>query len=348
MTTEPTLVTQMTPYDLTGIRDSGMRALVLLAASLGWNVLQRSGNPIVISARDGTQKRLPTNTSIRMSVYQTALSTIITHSQDVVPTVELIDRIVETVKLDRDHERRMRLAIGESAEEHKRRLATVPAAERKREPDEHLTQRIEVPVDEVGDFPVAADEIEFVDELPAAKPEMVSVLDTGAADKGDHGKVKEIRPFMAHRAGRGTGSKTYQSDVAYEREWEDGYIDYICIVCGRSHRAPKGIGSHFQNHYKSGEVKRPDAVAWRRAKTWGFDPEYRRPDRKERPLPEPEPEPQSTWIDDAESILEEVIELVAPNLRQQRDDALAQLAELQVKYDKLDADWKALRDLITR
>lgn len=106
-------VTTAYPIDVTDIRDAGMRALVILAASLGWNVTKKHNQPVVITARDGFQKRLPTSTSVRMSVYQTALSSIILYSTDAKATPELIDTITKETKLDHDHARRMRLAIAE-------------------------------------------------------------------------------------------------------------------------------------------------------------------------------------------------------------------------------------------
>jgi hypothetical protein len=357
MTEEPTLATTITPVDLTGVRDAGMRALVLLAASLGWNVLQRANNPIVITARDGTSKRLPTNTSIRMSVYQTALSTIMTHSVETVPTVELVDKIIDATKLDRDHARRMRIAIGESAQEHKQRLLAMAAGVGKaREAEEHLTQRIEMPVAaeplaqeaayETGKM--APEAVEFVDELPAEEPTRAWGDDwpDTPADDGDHGGIVSVEPFWAHRSGHGKTSKAYLSSTARERTWEDGYVDYTCVYCGKAHKSSRGVGSHFQFHYQNGEVPRPTEDAWRRTKGVRDDPDWEV--KSVRTKPEPE-EPQSSGIgDDAESILNAIIELVAPNMRRQRDEAVAALAELQDRYDKLDADWKALRDLITR
>ena len=70
---EQKFVDHVTPVELTGVRDAGMQSLILLAVSLGWNVMKKHNTPVVITARDGMQKRLPTNTSIRMSVFQTAL-----------------------------------------------------------------------------------------------------------------------------------------------------------------------------------------------------------------------------------------------------------------------------------
>ena len=155
---EPTPINHITPVDVTGVRDPGMQSLIMLATSLGWNVMQKHNQPAVITARDGMQKRLPTNTSIRMSVFQTALSSIMAHTYDVEPTIELIDEIIKITKPSQDHARRLRLAVGETPAQHRERLANDRAAEQKREPDEHLTEHIVITGDEIDFFPEEQEE----------------------------------------------------------------------------------------------------------------------------------------------------------------------------------------------
>jgi hypothetical protein len=258
---EPIEVRQVMPVDVTGVRDPGMRALVLLAASLGWNVIQKVNNPIALVARDGMQRRLPTNTSIRMSVFQTALSSIIVHSEDRIATPELIDAIVEATKIDRDHERRLRIAIGETAEEHRQRLANERAAEQKRQPDEHLTQTITVPE------PEPEPDLEFDEETALVSFEPPQ-------DGRNHGGLMSRKPFIAHHQVTKTGTNFYESDSSLERVWQDGYKDYECPTCGRVFRSPKGAGAHRQVHTKSGEVE-AGKPAWMRARVRGNEQGWR-------------------------------------------------------------------------
>jgi len=111
--TERTYVLKPELTDVSMVRDPGMQALIILARSLGWNMMHKNQQPVVITARNGTQKRIPTNTSIRISVFQTTLASIILHSEDTVPTIELVDAIIRLTKLDHDHARRMRAAVHE-------------------------------------------------------------------------------------------------------------------------------------------------------------------------------------------------------------------------------------------
>lgn len=113
---EPELVWDMMPMDLNDIRDPGMQALVALAASCKWNVLRKAGRPITLIARDGTKLQMPNNTSIRFSVFIQRLNSIIRHSQTVVVTSELIEKIIKVTKLDISHARKLREVIEVSAE----------------------------------------------------------------------------------------------------------------------------------------------------------------------------------------------------------------------------------------
>ena len=107
-------VSAPTPIDVSMVRDPGMKALIILAVSLGWNAHHKLGQPVVITARDGFQKRLPTNTSIRMSVFQTTLAAILFYSASTKATPELMEAIIKMTKLDAEHARRMRTSLGDT------------------------------------------------------------------------------------------------------------------------------------------------------------------------------------------------------------------------------------------
>ena len=290
------LVTHLTPIDVTAVRDNGMKALVMLAVSLGWNARHKTGQPLVITARDGTQKRLPTNTSIRMSVFQTALSTIMVHTEpDRIPTIELVDAIITATKPSTDHARRLRLSVGESPTQHRERVAAAETEPRGPREPQPLTTRIELPVVEpewaVGGPPeepaarAATEEWDVVEhmvgyaeeeaatQVATEEEEMEELPIQGAftpADGGEHGEVMEREPFQATRNTSGKITTTYTSDTSYERRWADGYIDYECVVCGMAKASPKGVGSHSQVHLKKGEDgarKYVEKRAWQRSET---------------------------------------------------------------------------------
>lgn len=147
-----------TPIDLSYVDDRNMRALIALAVSLGWNVHHKVHQPAVLTARDGTQRRVPTDTaSVRMSVFQAVLSTILSHTdaEQWRPTDKLMENLISTFKVDVDHARRMRLAVTETVEDHEQHLIALEKTEpgKPREP-QPVTQRLEVP------------ELEFVDQVP--------------------------------------------------------------------------------------------------------------------------------------------------------------------------------------
>ena len=191
---ETHFVTQIHPLDVGGVRDPGVASLMLLAASLGWNVLRKQHQPVKLSARNGTQKRLATDSSCKLSVFQTTLSTIMVHTEaDIVPTVELMDAIIAETKVDREHARRLRLAVGETPAEHRQRLANDKVAQR-RDEEEHLTQ----PVGNAwtDDFPVALDNLPDdwtgevdVSEDTSALREGLMVPHTPPFDGEEHGML---------------------------------------------------------------------------------------------------------------------------------------------------------------
>jgi hypothetical protein len=337
---ESVKVTQITPVDLAKVRDPGMRALTLLAASLGWNVIQKVNQPIVLVARNGTQRRLPTNTSVRMSVFQAALSTIMVHTEDREATPELVDLIVRETKLDREHQRRLRLAIGETTEEHRTRLANERAAEQKRQPDEHLTQTPVMPATE---------------ELVSLEPPV---------DGENHGALMSRKPFMARHQTYRDKSHTYESDASFERVWQDGFKDYECRFCGRVFRHPKGAGAHQQIHTKSGEIPRRTQRAFQRAGTVAIESEvpavadlvFEKPPEESAPAAEV----PADWLVKDLPIVDQIAALVSPSIIASRDmwkqvakdheqtiDALQQeLGDKTAELEKLRADWDALRGLI--
>lgn len=367
----PISVFTMTPVDVSMMRDPGMRAIVLLAVSLGWNAIHKPNSPVYITARDGTQRRLPTNTSIRMSVFQASLSTIMVHTDDREATPELIDAIVKETKLDRDHERRLRLAIGESTEEHKQRLANQRAAEQKREPEEHLTQRPALPEE------AWAETIHEVIGLDVPIP----------VDEQDHGKLISRAPFVAHHSSGAMTTMTYVSDSSLERAWEDGFKDYECPICGKVFASPKGAGSHRQVHIQSGEIER-GGISSDRARARGdvgYDKHWdkREPRRTKAEMQAQvipavgdlvfeEPPPESTTevldltekaietIQDQGDIISRIAAIVLPQIvdslalwqriakehEQTIDELVTQLDEKTHELQKLKADWDALRGLI--
>jgi len=132
MSTEDEAVFVTTPalVEVTGIRDRSMQALVILAVTFGWNVLQKPNQPVVITSRGGFQKRLPTDTSIRMSVFQTALASILLYSEPYKPTPELMEAIIDCTKVDVEHARRLRLIVGESDAVLAERVKNTQAEER--------------------------------------------------------------------------------------------------------------------------------------------------------------------------------------------------------------------------
>jgi len=105
-------VTNVKPIDVSYITDSGVRAIVALAASCDWNVVHRAGQMVTLISRTGHKLRLPTNTSIKFSVFASWTNGIARHSLTHLPTPELMEKLIAQYKLDASHARVFREAVG--------------------------------------------------------------------------------------------------------------------------------------------------------------------------------------------------------------------------------------------
>lgn len=105
------IVDHPVPIDITYITDSGMRAVVALAASLEWNVLKRNDAPTTIVARNGYRTQIPTDTSIKFNVFRAKVHAVFTHSITAEPTAGLIERLIKQYKLDPSHAQVIRKAF---------------------------------------------------------------------------------------------------------------------------------------------------------------------------------------------------------------------------------------------
>jgi hypothetical protein len=240
-------VTTFKPVDVGGVKDDGIKSLVLLAASLGYKYDWRSGKPITLFAADQTQISLSTETSINAGVFQSKLNHIMTHydAYHYSPTIELIDSIIKQCKPNKDQQRLLRLAVGETIEQTRKRMAAQEAgpATQKRHPDEHLTQRIEVPTSDESPLPhVGGPVVEPPKSDYVYKPHEVRfgpVSDDGVYYFYNSETV--VDRFDA------TGAKTYVCRYCHEH----GRPDYVVV-------APAGIGVHWGRHVKAGETVKTD------------------------------------------------------------------------------------------
>lgn len=48
----------------------------------------------------------------------------------------------------------------------------------------------------------------------------------------------------------------YTSNIANQREWSDGTIDYVCTRCGQEGKSPRGMASHWGKHVREDERAR--------------------------------------------------------------------------------------------
>ena len=94
------------PLEVSHFRSRDAAAAVLLASSLNWTINQQHNGPVSLVAEDGKQIRVPDNTGIKMDIFRSWIHQIATHSSGSISR-KLIDDIVKTTKLGREHARLM-------------------------------------------------------------------------------------------------------------------------------------------------------------------------------------------------------------------------------------------------
>ena len=222
----------MKPLDVSDIQDKGMKALALLASNLGWTRANARGMAI-FHAPNQHELRLPTNTSIRMSVYQSRLNAIMTHSTEV-PTSKLVQEIIDKVKPSATHTQRLR--------------AVVPV------------EQLELPVEE----PTA--EAEWVvlqaEQFHQAQPEEFALVDGPATPVATTPVVEPEQPVHKEpyivRYGRKGGQSLYRSNFIEVWTWPDGHQTLNCPWCGRSFETANGVAIHARSEH-------PDLIPERRS-----------------------------------------------------------------------------------
>jgi hypothetical protein len=269
-----------------------------------------------------------------------------------------MEAIIRTVKPSADHARRLRVAVGESPQQHRERLMNAEF-----DPEELLMPPVvdpgivwEEPPEESTSTP------ERREERAVGVPQDTPV----PADHGDHGKLLEQRTHLAksslHQNKDGSWSaKVYESNTSDERRWEDGYVDFVCKYCGKAYPTPRGVGSHKQVHIEEGIAEADSATAvkagwkmvrsdelWEGRRTIGI--RRKKSEMVAEPVEEAPPDPV---VADAEFIVQAIKDLLFPEVEKRAVELMAVVdhlnlenEELRTKYDKVSGDLKALRDLI--
>lgn len=312
--------------DVSGVRDNGVKALLLLARSLRWNVMQKHHQPAVITAHDGTQRRLPTDTSLRIGIFQGHLSAIIAHSEEFTPTIELIDHIVQIIKPNIEQARRMRLAMGESPQQHRERMTAHDAG---------VGEDRQAPLSQHVEFTDA--ELKALEETQRIQEEQEMVEESVTPSGGD----VTVEPAMA----RTSSGWAYESKIATKRTWPDGTVDFECTLpgCGYTHKSLSGISGHWRWHVKKGEAPLAPPPPTSRKDLIAPEDDY-------------QPAKTGTKIRGASEIILRIRELVGMDVDESQlvtaNEQIRVLTEenqsLRERNRQLRDDWAALQDLLGR
>lgn len=79
-------------------------AVVLLAAALDWDIVEKTNRPIVLK-RDDVVIEIPDHTNLRFNVFRSWIRKLATHAPEFVLPVEVVEQIAHATKLSPDHKR---------------------------------------------------------------------------------------------------------------------------------------------------------------------------------------------------------------------------------------------------
>jgi len=227
------MIDRLKPVDLSNIADKGMKGAVMLAVAMGWNLIQREGQPAQLVSREGLRRNIPTDTGVRQSVFWSQIASILSHSDGNLPTPELIEQIVKQTGMSRAH-----------AHVLKSRTALI-AAGTDVDPDD---QPDEEELSDQGEQ--TEDEAEDTDEpvSPEPEPPSATALEVPFSER--------VEPTLNH-AGDGAQYISPVMETVIRQLVEDGddQITYRCKVCGIEYPSKRGVGAHWQVHVKSGEAE---------------------------------------------------------------------------------------------
>lgn len=264
--TEPIRVTTIKPVDVHDVQDQGCKALIMLAVSLGWSAAKSPGPMHLVSPDDGALVRVPTNTSIRMSLWRSCLQSIVRHSSSHQATEELIEAIGKASKMSKSHLSRMKALV-------------------LFQPDEA--------------------EVEFNVEPPKEDTTVSINLDVIKAEQRERTLVK-VEPYIVRLGARATGgNRNYVSPNVMVWTWSDGDQTLHCKFCDMHFSTAVGVANHAgQKHrglategsFDNGGVLTPTVLT---------PTPYKSHEKKEEPpVVEPEPEPitDEEWVPFAKAV----------------------------------------------
>jgi hypothetical protein len=204
-----------------------MKGVALLAAALGWDLVQRPKQPAQLVSPDGQRRNMPTDTGVRQSVFWSLIASIIGHSADAhkLPSADLVDRIVKESGMSAAHAQALKAKVD--------RLASIG----KSEPEEEAEETVE---EEKVLNPLDLPRLEG--EPPEPFTEFVP--------------IERTEPTVNH-AGDGGQYISEIMDTIIRQLAADGdeQITYRCKVCGLEFETKRGCGAHYQRHVQAGEAE---------------------------------------------------------------------------------------------
>ena len=241
MTQRTVGITTITPSDVRTWRHSDAQFLMMLSGACGWTARLEANKGGKLHSKSGQSMLIPDNTGLKMGVFKSWASKIVTHA-DRKPTAKAVFELMEECHLDPSHRSAVWSAIGMTP--------YVPPApggkETSVEGDRFKVMAGGQTVFTSDDMAAAA---QLAEEQVTAESGPFKVIEIATGKlmatvvyKPGARAVKSLLPWVR--------SDQSMSHAVLERTWNDGTVDWVCSWDGCDYRAdnPLRVGPHYRAH----------------------------------------------------------------------------------------------------
>ena len=347
-----TTITTITPADVRGWRHGDAQFLMMLSGACGWTARLGTNKGAQLHSKSGESMLIPDNTGLKMGVFRSWASKIVTHAERT-PTAKAVFELMEEARLDPSHRRAAWEAIGMEAY-----APPAPGAAQAAPSSDRYKVMCQGKTVFTSDDPAAAVALAEESVTPESGPYKVIEIANGklfatipyqAPDPtSDEPVVERVVP---HALANGDASHAVN-----ERTWSNGEVDYICSHegCNFTSDVPTKVSAHYRAHTK-------DRSKWRK---FGLPPKT-----ENQPAPAPAAPAEFTPMAvsgggshverevaldrivgsldvSAQLKLDRIVEIVAPGMRAEIASLKAEVAEATKRAETAESKLETLRGLL--
>jgi hypothetical protein len=346
-----TTITTITPADVRGWRHGDAQFLMMLSGACGWTARLGTNKGAQLHSKSGESMLIPDNTGLKMGVFRSWASKIVTHAERK-PTAKAVFELMEEAKLDPSHRRVAWEATGMEAY-----APPAPGAAQAAPSSDRYKVMSQGKTVFTSDDPAAA--VALAEESVTAESGPFKVIEIA------NGKLFATIDYAPKAAGERTVVRIVPMTLANgnlshstnERTWSDGSLDFVCSHDGCDFSATDSsmkVAAHYRKHTK-------DRSKWRK---FGLPPKT-----GNQPAPAPAAPAEFTPMAvsgggshverevaldqtvgsldvSAQLKLDRIVEIVAPGMRAEIASLKAEVAEATKRAETAESKLETLRGLL--